>query len=93
VANQLVNDEFTRLTGIEVAVEITRLEQVLQKAMLDVQGQLGTYDLYYLDQSWIATFSQDTEDPQELYNRNEELAMPGFNWNDFSKPLVEGISI
>src|SRR4051794_33556631 len=93
VANQLANDEFTRLTGIEVAVEIVPLEQVLQKATLDVQGQLGTYDLYYLDQSWMATFSQDTEDPQELYDRNKELAMPGFNWNDFSKPLVEGISM
>ena len=34
------------------------LEQVLQKATLDVQGQLGTYDLYYLDQSWMATVHQ-----------------------------------
>src|SRR5690606_23680705 len=52
VANQLAQEEFTKLTGIEVEVEIVPLEQVLQKATLDVQGQLGTYDLYYLDQSW-----------------------------------------
>ena len=39
------------------------LEQVLAKATQDVQGQLGSYDVYYLDQSWVATFSQDTIDP------------------------------
>ena len=69
------------------------LEQVLQKATLDVQGQLGTYDLYYLDQSWMATFAQDTIDPLEKYKSNPELAMPGFDWDDFSKPLVDGISM
>jgi multiple sugar transport system substrate-binding protein len=93
VANQLAKEEFTKLTGIEVEVEIVPLEQVLQKATLDVQGQLGTYDLYYLDQSWMATFAQDTVDPTELYKSNKELAMPGFNWDDFSKPLVQGISM
>jgi multiple sugar transport system substrate-binding protein len=53
VLNQIKN-EFTDLTGIEVEVEIVPLEQVLAKATQDVQGQLGTYDLYYLDQSWVA---------------------------------------
>ncbi|TIX45278.1 MAG: ABC transporter substrate-binding protein, partial [Mesorhizobium sp.] len=52
VANQLVAGEFTKATGIEVEVEIVPLEQVLAKATQDVQGQLGTYDVYYLDQSW-----------------------------------------
>jgi multiple sugar transport system substrate-binding protein len=46
VANQLVAGEFTKATGIEVEVEIVPLEQVLAKATQDVQGQLGTYDLY-----------------------------------------------
>ena len=54
VANQLAQEEFTKLTGIEVEVEIVPLEQVLAKATQDVQGQLGTYDLYYLDQAWAA---------------------------------------
>jgi multiple sugar transport system substrate-binding protein len=93
VANQLAQEEFTKLTGIEVEVEIVPLEQVLQKATLDVQGQLGTYDLYYLDQSWMATFSQDTIDPREYYAEKADLAMPGFDWDDFSKPLVDGISM
>ena len=93
VANQITKDEFTAVTGIDVEIEIVPLEQVLQKATLDVQGQLGTYDLYYLDQSWMATFAQDTVDPLEKYKANAELAMPGFNWDDFSKPLVDGISM
>ena len=80
-------------TGINVEIEIVPLEQVLQKATLDVQGQLGTYDLYYLDQSWMATFAQDTVDPREKYKRKPELAMPGFDWDDFTKPLVDGISM
>ena len=59
VLNQIKN-EFTEPTGIEVEIEIVPLEQVLAKATQDVQGQLGTYDLYYLDQSWTATFAPDT---------------------------------
>jgi multiple sugar transport system substrate-binding protein len=93
VVNQLVRDEFTKATGIEVEVEIVPLEQVLAKATQDVQGQLGTYDLYYLDQSWMATFAQDVVDPKAYYDENKELAMPGFDWDDFSKPLVEGIAM
>ena len=93
VVNQLVKGEFTALTGIEVEVEIVPLEQVLAKATQDVQGQLGTYDLYYLDQSWIATFAPDTIDPLEYYNSNPDLAMPNFDWDDFSKPLVDGIAM
>ncbi len=93
VVNQLVKEEFTALTGIEVEVEIVPLEQVLAKAMADVQGQLGSYDCYYLDQSWMATFAQDTVDPTEKYKSNADLAMPDFDWADFSKPLVDGISM
>lgn len=93
VANQLAQEEFTKLTGIEVEVEIVPLEQVLAKATQDVQGQLGTYDLYYLDQSWIATFAPDTVDPKVFYDEKPELAMPDFDWDDFSKPLVDGIAL
>lgn len=93
VANQLAQEEFTKLTGIEVEVEIVPLEQVLAKATQDVQGQLGTYDLYYLDQSWMATFYPDTVDPTEYYASKPDLAMPGFDWADFSQPLVDGIAM
>src|SRR5215510_4558855 len=91
VVNQIKN-EFTDLTGIDVEVEIVPLEQVLAKATQDVQGQLGTYDLYYLDQSWVATFAQDCVDPIALYKDKPDLAMPGFDWDDFSKPLVDGLA-
>jgi multiple sugar transport system substrate-binding protein len=85
--------EFTELTGIKVEIEIVPLEQVLAKATQDVQGQLGTYDVYYLDQAWTSTFSQDTIDPVQYYKDKPDLAMPGFDFDDFSKPLVEGISL
>jgi multiple sugar transport system substrate-binding protein len=92
VLNQIKN-EFTEPTGIEVEIEIVPLEQVLAKATQDVQGQLGTYDIYYLDQSWTATFSQDTIDPVQYYKDKPDLAMPGFDFDDFSKPLVEGLAV
>lgn len=92
VLNQ-IKGEFTDATGIEVEIEIVPLEQVLAKATQDVQGQLGTYDVYYLDQSWVATFSQDTVDPVQYYKDKPDLAMPGFDFDDFSKPLVEGLAL
>jgi multiple sugar transport system substrate-binding protein len=92
VLNQ-IKDQFTGLTGINVEVEIVPLEQVLAKATQDVQGQLGTYDLYYLDQSWVATFAQDCIDPIQYTKDKPDLAMPGFDWDDFSKPLVEGLAM
>ncbi len=92
VLNQ-IKKEFTDPTGIEVEIEIVPLEQVLAKAMQDVQGQLGTYDIYYLDQSWVAAFAQDCIDPIQYYKDKPELAMPDFDFDDFCKPLVEGESL
>ena len=83
VANQLAKDEFTANTGIEVEIEIVPLEQVLQKATVDVQGQLGSYDLYYLDQSWTALFINDTLDPQAVLRRQEGHRAPGFRLGRF----------
>ncbi|MFO1057487.1 MAG: extracellular solute-binding protein [Dongiaceae bacterium] len=92
VLNQ-IKKEFTDPTGIEVEIEIVPLEQVLAKATQDVQGQLGTYDLYYLDQSWISTFAPDTVNPVQYAKDKPELAMPDFDFDDFSKPLVEGTAM
>jgi multiple sugar transport system substrate-binding protein len=88
-----IKKEFTDPTGIEVEIEIVPLEQVLARAMQDVQGKLGTYDLYYLDQSWVAAFAQDCVDPVRLYKDKPELAMPDFDFGDFCRPLVEGQSL
>ena len=92
VINQIKN-EFTEPTGIEVEIEIVPLEQVLAKAMQDMQGRLGSYDLYYLDQSWVAAFAQDCVDPIQYYRDKPELAMPDFDFDDFCRPLVEGQSL
>ena len=92
VLNQ-IKKEFTDPTGIEVEVEIVPLEQVLAKATQDVQGQLGSYDLYYLDQSWISPFQPDCVDPVAYYKDKPELAMPDFDWDDFSKPLVDNVAM
>ena len=92
VLNQ-IKKEFTDPTGINVEIEIVPLEQVLAKATRDVQGHLGSYDLYYLDQSWVSMFAHDCVNPIEFYKSNPELAMPDFDWEDFSKPLVDGTAL
>ena len=88
-----IKNEFTEPTGIDVEIEIVPLEQVLAKAMQDVQGRLGSCDIYYLDQSWAATFSADTIDPVQHYKDKPDLAMPGLDFHDFSKPLVHGLAV
>jgi multiple sugar transport system substrate-binding protein len=93
VASLLAKDEFMANTGIDVEIEILPLEQVLQKVATDVQGKLGAHDLYYLDQSWTALFAGDTVDPRDYYDRKRDFALPGFDWDDFAKPLVNGISM
>ena len=92
VAKLLAKDEFTANTGIDVEIEIVPLEQVLQKVTADTRDHLGAYDLHYVDQSWTALFSGDTIDPREYYDRKRDLALPGFDWSDFSKPLMQGIA-
>jgi len=92
VASLLARNEFTAHTGIEVDFEIVPLEQVLHKAAADARDKAGAYDLYYLDQSWTALFAGDTVDPRETYDRKKDLALPDFDWGDFSPPLLQGNS-
>ena len=91
--NSALKPYFEEATGIKVEIEVLPLEQVLQKLTLDVASGLGTYDLYYIDQSWMAAFSQDVIDPREKYESDKNLAMPGYNFDDFLKALVDGISM
>ncbi len=90
---ELVKSEFTPATGINVEIEVLPLEQVLQKLTMDVASGTSTYDLYYMDQSWMASFSKDTIDPREIYDSKKELAFPAYDFEDFLKPLVDGISM
>lgn len=84
---------FEEATGIRVEIEVLPLEQVLQKLTLDVASGLGTYDLYYIDQSWMASFAGDVIDPREKYESSPDLAMPNYNMDDFLPALVDGISM
>ncbi|MGP1396325.1 MAG: ABC transporter substrate-binding protein [Inquilinaceae bacterium] len=91
--NSALKPYFEEATGINVEIEVLPLEQVLQKLTLDVASGLGTYDLYYLDQSWMASFAGDVIDPREKYASTPDLAMPGYNFDDFLTALVDGISM
>ena len=84
---------FEQATGIKVEIEVLPLEQVLQKLTLDVASSLGTYDLYYIDQSWAANFSRDVFDPREQLAAKKDLAYPDYNIGDFLPALVDGIAM
>lgn len=83
---------FEEASGMTVEIEVLPLEQVLQKLTLDIASQLGTYDLYYIDQSWAAFTSRDVFDPREQIEAKPDLAMPNWNIDDFLPALVDGIA-
>ena len=93
VINQLAHKEFTPLTGIDVQIELLPLERVLQRTSLDIANKTSLYDIYYLDQSWIARFADDTVDPRAKYAASPDLAMPGYDWDDLLPALVDGIAM
>lgn len=90
--NSQLKQYFEEASGIKVEIEVLPLEQVLQKMTLDIASQLGTYDLYYIDQSWAASVSRDVFDPREQIADNADLAMPGYDIDDFLPALVDGIA-
>jgi multiple sugar transport system substrate-binding protein len=90
--NSQLKQYFEEASGMTVEIEVLPLEQVLQKLTLDIASQLGTYDLYYIDQSWAAFTSQDVEDPRETLAAKPELAMPGWAVEDFLPALTDGIA-
>jgi multiple sugar transport system substrate-binding protein len=90
--NSQLKKYFEEASGIKIEIEVLPLEQVLQKLTLDVASSLGTYDLYYIDQSWAASFSQDVFDPREQIADKPDLAMPNYNIDDFLPALVDGIA-
>lgn len=90
--NSQLKQFFEEASGIKVEIEVLPLEQVLQKMTLDIASQLGTYDLYYIDQSWVASVYRDVFDPREQIADKPDLAMPNYNIDDFLPALVDGIS-
>ena len=90
--NSQLKQYFEEASGIKVEIEVLPLEQVLQKMTLDIASQLGTYDLYYIDQSWAAFTARDVFDPREQTAAKPDLAMPNWNIDDFLPALVDGIA-
>ena len=90
--NSQLKKYFEEASGVTVEIEVLPLEQVLQKMTLDIASQLGTYDLYYIDQSWAASVSRDVFDPREQLAEKPELAMPDYDIDDFLPALVDGIA-
>lgn len=90
--NSQLKGFFEEASGITVEIEVLPLEQVLQKMTLDIASQLGTYDLYYIDQSWAAFTSRDVFDPREQWADKPDLQMPNWNIDDFLPALVDGIA-
>ena len=90
--NSQLKQYFEQASGMTVEIEVLPLEQVLQKMTLDIASQLGTYDLYYIDQSWAASVSRDVFDPREQLAGKPDLAMPDYNIDDFLPALVDGIA-
>jgi multiple sugar transport system substrate-binding protein len=90
---ELARKEFVPITGIQVEWELLPLAQVLQKITVETATRAGNYDLLYMDQAWIARFSQDTYDPREIWQQKKDLQMPNYNWDDFIPELVEHIAM
>ncbi len=90
--NSQLKQYFEEASGMKVEIEVLPLEQVLQKMTLDIASQLGTYDLYYIDQSWAASVSRDVFDPREQLDDKPDLAMPDYDIADFLPALVDGIA-
>ncbi len=88
----MAQDEFEPATGMTIDWELLPLDQVLQKISVDASGKQGQYDMYYLDQAWIARFKNDTIDPQEYDEKKPDLRFPNYNWDDFLPPLVRHVA-
>ncbi len=85
---QLVQTEFTPLTGIDVEWVLEPLEQVYSKIAMDAARRAGHHDLLYIDQSWLGRFAGVLE-PMEPWLGRSDLAYPEWNYNDFLGPLPE----
>lgn len=95
ITNELAQQTFVELTGINVEWEQTPLDQVLSKITLDTATESASNDIYYLDQAWLGRFVRDTVDVREVYlsqGDSLDLNYPGYNFDDFVPELVGAIA-
>ncbi len=88
---QIMRQEFTPLTGINVEWEQLPLDRVLAKVIADTSLGLGKHDIFYWDQAWIGRFVNDSIDPRELLAK-ADLAYPGYDFDDILPPLVKHVA-
>lgn len=87
----IMQQEFTPLTGIEVEWELLPLDRVLAKVAAETVRKTGIIDVFYCDQAWLGDFSGDTVDPRSLLAK-KDLAYPGYDFADFLPPLIEHVA-
>ena len=90
-ALELVEQEFTPLTGIEVEWDFLTLDRVLGRIEQDIAREAGTYDIMYWDQAWIGRFVDVGVNPKSLL-ANRELRYPNYDFEDFFPNLVDNIA-
>jgi len=91
--SSIMKEQFSDLTGIDVKWEQMPLDQVLSKITQDTATSSASNDVYYLDQSWLGRFVEDTIDPNDYMSKKDsELNMPGFNFDDFLPSLVKYVA-
>jgi multiple sugar transport system substrate-binding protein len=86
-AQKLVLNEFSALTGIEVDWVMEPLADVYARIHLDTAQEAGNHDIFYLDQSWLARFSDQVE-RIEPWMEVSDLAYPNWDYDDFLDPLI-----
>ncbi len=92
IISDLAAKEFVQVTGIDVKWEQSPLDQVLSKITQDTATSSPSNDIYYLDQSWLGRFVDDTVDPKTYMDKTgSELNMPNFDFADFVPELVPAI--
>ena len=80
IIGQLIREEFTPLSGIEVDWQPVPLDQVLAQTVADTlagaDGSKGHADIFYWDQAWLARFADESVGITELLEKRD-LAYPG----------------
>ncbi len=93
ITSDLAAKEFVTATGIDIKWEQSPLDQVLSKITQDTATQSPSNDIYYLDQSWVGRFVEDTVDPQSYFDKKgSELNYPGYDFADFVPELVPALA-
>lgn len=91
--SELVEDEFTAITGIKVEMELLHLEHVFDKIGIDFGAQAGLYDVLYVDQAWMRRFAPGLVNLDSFMKNNPSLVDPEFDLADIFPSLLESQGI